>query len=183
MDNFKDFDELFIYDPAVIKTTKKKEYLDMMFSFWEQYGVAFESFAVRAVSSDATYKNEISNLTAYILDLAEAHLPKTIIKSKRKMQNTDDALFMVTFVFPSLVSYNNEKIGINPSTLDEGVDVKKISECFRDLAYALAASWGARFKVDPLGVATTLEIANAYDDYFLKKDFTRVRNFFSKNKD
>jgi len=183
MDNYKDFDELFEYDHSVLKTTNKKEYLDMAYTFWTEYGPTFESFAMEAISSDKPLSDAINDLVAYILDLAEAHLPKTAIKSKRHMQNMDDALFMVTFVFPSLVSYNDIDLGVNQAALPENVDITQVKKCFRDLAFALASSWGARFKVEALGVATTLEIANAYGDYILKKDFTRIRNFFRKKKD
>lgn len=167
MDYKEELKDLFEYDPEVLKTTSKKEYLDMAAGFWDTYGPAFEAFA--------EHINVTSELSSYILDLAEAHLPKTILKSKRSMQNMDDALFMVTFVLPALVSYNDKNIGVSLSTLPEEADKQKISECLKELALALSTSWGERFKVKPLGIATTLEIANAYEEHVLKKTFARFR--------
>lgn len=180
MELFEDLNDLFEYDPAVLKTTSKKEYLDMAVMFWDTYGPAFEDFAVKATSSDTPFAEHVSELTSYILDLAKAHLPNTFFKSKKTMQNMDDALFIVTFVLPALVSYDDNNIGVSLSFLPEDTDKKKISECLKELASALASSWGEKFKVKPLGIATTLEIANAYEEHILKKSFAHFGSRFKK---
>lgn len=174
MENFDKLNDLFEYDPKVLKTTTKKEYLDRAVTFWDTYGPVFENFAATATSSDNPSAKSVSDLVSYILDLAAAHLPNTIFKSKKNMQNMDDALFIVTFVLPALVSYDDNDIGVSLSFLPEDTDKKKISECLKELASALASSWGERFQVTPLGIATTLELANGYEEHFLKRGLAHM---------
>ncbi len=175
MDFYIDLDSLFEYDPDVLKTTSKKEYLDTAASFWESYSYSFESFGKTAIASEKPLEEEIADMVSHILKLAENHLPKSFFKSKRTLQNMDDALFMVTFVLPALVSYNDPAIGVSLSSLPEDSDTEKISECFKQLASALSTSWAETFKVKPLGIATTLEIANAYEEHVLRKSLANIR--------
>ncbi len=175
MDFYKDLEPLFQYDPLVLKTTSKKEYLDIAAAFWQSYSQAFEAFGESALASGQPLEEAIAAMTSFILELAKAHLPKSFFKGKKTMQNMDDALFMVTYVLPALNSYNNPVIGVSPSNLTEGSDAEKISECFKQLASSLSTGWAETFKGKPLGIATTLEIANAYGEHILRKSFAQIR--------
>jgi len=181
MKEYKNFDNLFNYDPEMIKIKSRSAYLDAAERYWKEYGPSFEAYALEVIKSDTPMEDELSEFSHYIAGLAQEHLPKKGFKSTKRKQIMDDSLFMVTFVLSSLISYNDEKKGVSISALPDNTDFKKINGCFKQLASALALTWGEVFKVEPLGIAATLKIADAYGDTIIDRELTRARNFFSKD--
>jgi len=160
-EQLNNLENLFVYDSDVLKATTKKQYFEMAKDFWDTFGSTFSKLADISVSVPDTIKIT----TDHIIMLAENHLPKTIFKYKRNTQNMDDALFMVTFILPSLSSYAKE-----------GNLAPEKEEKVIQLSNMLSNSWAEKFGGKPLGIASVQEIADGYETHILKKPFGKFRN-------